>query len=173
MARTATRSSSTARSADNSGGSAGAGVCFSQSKAVLSNSIVWENLPSEIRVFGSGRIRSGVSYSDVAGGWTGAGNLDADPGFARPGYWSDPANARQVVSAADPLAIWRGGDYHLLSQAGRWDPVAKAWVKDVVTSPCIGAGDLASDYSLEPQPNGGRINLGVYGGTNQASLSDK
>ena len=38
-------------------------------------------------------------------------------------------------------------------------------------SPCIDAGDPYSDYSREPQPNGGRINLGVYGGTPEATTT--
>ncbi|MBN1457518.1 MAG: right-handed parallel beta-helix repeat-containing protein, partial [Sedimentisphaerales bacterium] len=33
------------------------------------------------------------------------------------------------------------GDYHLKSQAGRWDPVSEDWVLDVSTSPCIDAGN--------------------------------
>lgn len=38
-------------------------------------------------------------------------------------------------------------------------------------SPCIDRGDPADDYSLEPQPNGGRINMGAYGNTPEATLS--
>ncbi|MDP2897274.1 MAG: right-handed parallel beta-helix repeat-containing protein [bacterium] len=38
-------------------------------------------------------------------------------------------------------------------------------------SPCIDAGDPASDYSMEPQPNGGRINMGAYGNTIYAQTS--
>ncbi len=46
-------------------------------------------------------------------------------------------------------------DFHLLS-----------------TSPCVNAGDPFADYSLEPAPNGGRINIGTYGGTVEATSSD-
>jgi len=45
------------------------------------------------------------------------------------------------------------------------------WVFDDVTSPCIDAGDPASDWSEELSPNGSRINMGAYGGTPQASMS--
>ncbi|GEM_PF-5690674 len=38
-------------------------------------------------------------------------------------------------------------------------------------SPTIDAGDPADDFSEEPQPNGGRINQGLFGGTPFASLS--
>lgn len=39
------------------------------------------------------------------------------------------------------------------------------------TSPCIDAGDPASDYSAEPAPNGGRVDMGAYGNTAQATQS--
>ena len=38
-------------------------------------------------------------------------------------------------------------------------------------SPSIDAGNPASDDSLEPWPNGDRINQGAYGGTSEATLS--
>ena len=38
-------------------------------------------------------------------------------------------------------------------------------------SPTIDFGDPADDFQLEPQPNGGRINQGVYGGTTYATPS--
>ena len=36
-------------------------------------------------------------------------------------------------------------------------------------SPCIDAGDPASLFSNEPEPNGGRINIGAYGNTAEAT----
>ena len=47
-----------------------------------------------------------------------------------------------------------GGDYHLR-----------------LLSPCIDAGDPVSDYTQEPLPNGGRINMGRYGNTPEAATS--
>jgi hypothetical protein len=46
------------------------------------------------------------------------------------------------------------------------------WATDDVTSPCIDAGD-ASDIGWQSElwPHGGRVNMGAYGGTPQASLS--
>jgi hypothetical protein len=44
-------------------------------------------------------------------------------------------------------------------------------VKDDVTSPVIDAGDPANSVGVEPFPNGGRINMGAYGGTAEASKS--
>jgi predicted outer membrane repeat protein len=95
-----------------------------------------------------------VTYSNVRGGlaaewWPGEGNMDADP------YFADPSRH----------------DYHLKSQAGRYDPVSQSWVFDTVASPCIDAGDASMPVGLEPLPNGGIINMGAYGGTAQASKS--
>jgi len=107
-----------------------------------------------------------VTYSNVKGGWVGVGNIDADPCFVNPGYW-DPNGTPD-----DPNDdFWVDGDYHLKSRAGRWDPPTADWIKDEVTSPCIDAGDPMSPIGEEPFPNGGRINMGTYGGTVEASKS--
>jgi hypothetical protein len=60
-------------------------------------------------------------------------------------------------------------DFHLQSAHGRWNPDAQAWVNDVVSSPAIDAGDPADPFSNETPGNGGRINLGAYGNTAEAS----
>ena len=54
---------------------------------------------------------------------------------------------------------------------GRWNPLAKAWLTDDTTSPCIDAGDPALEVLSEPAPHGSRINLGAYGATAEASKS--
>jgi len=113
------------------------------SAPVLINSILWGNTSPQLAG------DAAVSYSDVQGGWPGEGNIDADPLFA------DADN----------------GDYHLKSQAGRWDAESGSWVLDGVTSPCIDAGDPGSPVAAEPYPNGLIVNMGAYGGTAQASKS--
>jgi hypothetical protein len=90
-----------------------------------------------------------VSFSNVQGGFSGDGNIDVDTCFV-------DADAN---------------DFHLKSQAGRWDTDSQSWVVDTVTSPCIDAGDPASDWTAELWPHGKRINMGAYGGTPQASMS--
>ena len=112
-----------------------------------------------------------ITYSDVQGGWPGEGNIDAAPCFAAPGLWVDATSAGTIVPPGYANAVWVNGDYHLKSQAGRWEPVAESWVLDEVTSPCIDAGDPNSPVGDEPEPNGGRINMGAYGGTAEASMS--
>jgi hypothetical protein len=66
---------------------------------------------------------------------------------------------------ADPANF----DYHLKSEAGRWD--GTTWVIDGEHSPCIDAGYLDSDFANEPAPNGNRVNIGLYGNTEYASKS--
>jgi len=92
------------------------------------------------------------SYSGVAPGAT---DTHENPRFAIDGYW-DGDN-------------WIEGEYYLKSIAGRWDPNSNIWVNDEITSLCIDAGDPSDSVGDEPHPNGGRINMGAYGGTTQAS----
>ncbi len=116
-----------------------------------------------------GRPNLNVNWSIVQGGWEGEGNIDFDPLFVDPGYWADANDPNQIAEPNDPNAVWVEGDYHLKSQAGRYDPNSESWMVDDVTSPCIDAGDPNSPVGDEPEPNGGRINMGAYGGTEQAS----
>ncbi len=66
-----------------------------------------------------------------------------------------------------------GNDYHLQSQAGRWDPSLTAWVQDDQTSPCIDAGYLPEAWDQELWPHGKRVNIGAYGNTPEASMSTR
>lgn len=165
-------------------GNAGEGVTCNESRCTISNSVLWgSNLRQSWQVqVGGYYSRNGtcsISYSDVQGGDTGVwvasngvldwgpGNVDADPCFADPGRWEADPN----FTGRGPRPFWVEGDYHLQSQAGRWDPNSQTWVIDDVTSPCIDAGDPYSPIGLEPFPNGGRINMGAYGGAAEASRS--
>jgi hypothetical protein len=62
------------------------------------------------------------------------------------------------------------GDFHPKSTQGRWTP--GGWTNDIVLSPLIDAGSpAAAAWTNEPPPNGGILNIGAYGGTTQASLT--
>jgi hypothetical protein len=91
----------------------------SSSFPVISNSIIYYNALNSDLVQIENYIAATITYTDVQGGWPGQGNIDTDPLFA------DPDNS----------------DYHLKSQAGRWDLTSQGWIADDVTSPCIDAGD--------------------------------
>lgn len=86
-------------------------------------------------------------------------------------FWRGfPALSGSGIVALDPLfADPAQSDYHLKSEAGRWN--GSTWLRDEVTSPVIDLGDPRSDYNLEPEPNGGRVNMGAYGNTPEASKS--
>jgi len=139
------------------------GVRVGEGATTIENCIIYHNLSGQVGVDSQGTVN--ILYSNVEGGadgiydlgnvnW-GPGNMDNDPCFVRVG---------------DPF---RGliGDYHLKSQAGRWDTDSQTWVQDENTSPCIDTGDPMSPIMYEPFPNGGRINMGAYGGTVEASKS--
>ena len=75
-------------------------------------------------------------------------------------------------SPADPLfADPCNGDYHLQSRIGRYDAATSEWVLDDLTSPCVDGGDPTVNPMAEPMPNGARVNMGAYGGTEYASKS--
>jgi hypothetical protein len=154
--------------AGNWGVSGGPALGFKDSRVTLANSVVWDNGP--VAIVAEGSKQPVVSYTDVTGGWAGTGNLNKDPLFALSGFWANPKDLTKVLDGTDPTAVWVKGDYHLRSQAGRWDSVL-GWVKDAATSPCIDGGDPASPAGAEPLPNGNKINMGAYGGTGQASKS--
>jgi len=107
-----------------------------------------------------------VTYTDVQGGWSGEGNINVDPYFVKVGFWDSNGTPEDVNDD-----FWIPGDYHLQSQTGRWDPNSQSWVQDVVTSPCVDAGNPDSDWTAESSPNGGCINMGTYGGTPETSMS--
>ncbi|UCC96851.1 MAG: MBL fold metallo-hydrolase [Phycisphaerales bacterium] len=136
----------------------------------MSNSTLW-NGGNDIHSYASATI----TYSNVQGGWPGNGNIDVDPLFANPGYWADVNDPNIVIEPDDLEAVWKAvwvdGDYHLKSHGGRWDPASESWIVDDVTSLCIDAGDPNISVGAEPEPNGGRINMGAYGGTKEASKS--
>ncbi len=125
------------------GADPGAVVLIEDSSVIaIRNAIFWNNTGSAFATLTGGSYT--ISYSITSE--SGTGNLFANPLFA-----------------AAP------SDYHLRSMHGRYTP--GGWVNDAATSPAIDAGDPASDHSLESQPNGGRINLGAYGNTAEASRS--
>jgi hypothetical protein len=62
--------------------------------------------------------------------------------------WAGDGNIDYDPCFIDTIA----GDYHLSPY-----------------SSCIDAGDPESDYHFEPEPDGGRINMGAYGNTNEAT----
>ena len=117
----------------------------SGSSPIVTNCIFWGNTGGSF----DGSSTPIVRFSDVEGGFAGPGNINAAPLFT------------------DDVK----GDYHLKSQAGRWDANSGSWVQDEVTSPCIDAEGPDSVWAAELWPHGKQKNMGGYGGTSEASMS--
>lgn len=67
---------------ENEGGAIAAGTM----NTFVANSILWNDSPTEVTIFVDNPPRlPSIEYSNVQGGWTGAGNIDADPRFVQPG----------------------------------------------------------------------------------------
>lgn len=142
----------------------------------MSNCVIWNNRDcggqsESAQVYKHDTYEAGpeINYNCVeglTGALGGAGNTGADPCFAEAGYW-DP-NGTDTDPNDD---FWVDGDYHLKSEAGRWDPATQAWIADDTTSPCIDAGSPRHPIGHEPFPNGGVVNMGAYGGSAEASKS--
>jgi hypothetical protein len=115
---------------------------YADSEPDISNCILWNNSDDDL-------FQCRTRYSCIERRDEGEGNISLDPLFVDPD----------------------SGDYHLRSERGRYWPEHDVWVLDKVTSPCIDGGDPNIDPLDEPMPNGGRINMGAYGGTTEASLS--
>ena len=126
------------------GGIQSFGVYDVGGKSTVHNCIIWSNGTS------LSSSATSVEYSCIEGGFDGIGNIADDPLF---------------IDAS-------GGDYHLKSENGRWDPVNQIWTTDAETSSCLDAGQPWADFSNEPSgENGSRINMGAYGNTQYASKS--
>jgi len=127
----------------------------------LTNCIFWDNRDSG-QAIESTQIYGGiplVSYTCIQktnpndpNAYPSIGNIKDNPCFVKPGRWTYPNNPNARAKPNDPNAVYVEADYHLRPD-----------------SPCIDAGDPKSDFSKEPQPNGGRINIGAYGNTSEAT----
>ena len=124
----------------------GGGIDISVTNGVLLNNIIYQNTAQAGGPNWYKWRNSGLYYCCTSPDPEDEGSFDADP----------------------LLADSAARDCHLKSTAGRW-AAPGIWVADAASSPCLDAGYPGSDYSLEPEPNGGRINLGAYGGTEEAS----
>jgi hypothetical protein len=127
------------------------GECSAVPQVKLSHNNVWGNTEADYKEE-HGVI---VIYSEGSSG---------------SGEFTPPSTAGEI--SEDPLfADPNNDDYHLKSQAGRYDPSTQSWAIDDVTSLCIDAGDPMTPINFEPFPNGGIVNIGAYGGTPEAGKS--
>lgn len=136
--------------------------------SILNNCILWNNSDTNgtneaAQIDGTNHNQNSIANYCCIQNFTdsvqGIGNISNDPLFF------DPDN----------------DDYHLKSTGWRWDSERQRWHYDEVTSPCIDSGNPGSPLNEEllstpddPTNKWGiniRINMGVYGGTSEASLA--
>ena len=87
----------------------------------------------------------------------------------------DPA-ALTLSRAVVPFGFVPGAapedfDVHLLSSEGYVDNAGEEHVAAGLLSKAIDAGDPDAAFENEPGPNGGRLNMGAYGNTAEASMT--
>ncbi len=123
----------------NSAGSEGGGMYNElSSNPTLTNCIMWgDSAPSGPEIFNDGPPTPTVTYSDIAGGYGGTGNIATDPLFV------DANGLDDIVGTEDD-------NLHLLGY-----------------SPCINGGDPSGDYSGQVDLDGkprvayGRVDVGA------------
>jgi hypothetical protein len=113
---------------------------------VVTNSILWNNRDGDLQ--GCRAEYSCIQHQDF-GQAEGIGNIVRNPRFVDPNT----------------------GNYHVQSRFGRYWPEHEVWVVDAYHSPAIDRGDPQRNPVEETQYNGGRQNMGAYGGTAYASRS--
>ena len=158
------------------------GGFISYSLSYVNNSIIWDNIDEAgigeaAQIYGENSNYS-MRYNCISG-WSGelggVGNFGRYPYFVADGNWSDPGTPEDRSDD-----VWVDGDYHLKTEGWRWDEYSSRWVYDDVTSSCVDAGnpgmplgDELVDIGVDPGHEWGRnvrINMGVYGGTAEASM---
>ncbi len=138
--------------------------------ASFKNNVVRADGAGNCCVYFSASIHTGCTwdYNDLHATGGASVGYYGSASRATLGEWREATGKDSISISEDPLFVDEvSGDYHLSSTGGSWH--GGAWAADGMSSPCIDAGDPASGYSNESSPNGGRVNLGAYGNTDQAS----
>jgi Ca2+-binding RTX toxin-like protein len=142
-------------------------------------------------VFGSGAVGQwGGATRTTFAAWRAATGTDTDSVFANP-LFVDANGADNVLGFDAGVSDGSDDDFHERSLTGSFHggslapvqgpsflgipgvPVlpAPVLVADLQQSPAIDRGDANDPFGNEPAPNGGYVNVGAYGNTEQASLS--
>ncbi len=152
-------------------------LCNPTSIQVIANNIITSN---KYGIFALGGIVSPVpflqiSYNNVGDNsqgnyWEEYGIIDIGGGGWIISQPFTPIPRTGEIHESPQFVGQNDGDYHLKSEGWRWDPIAEIWTWDNVTSLCIDAGNPGCDPADEWPFEGNRINMGAYGGTDQASV---
>ena len=173
-------------------GAAG-GITVARGSVAIENTILWNNRRYHIATLGYGKdvhVASGsratirnslVTSLDSADESLVGATVDADSVIAIDPKLVTSTDVFEALLTAGTSSLYYTHtnpdiyedlatmDAHLLSSAGYCVNGGAAGPATTFYSPAIDGGDPAADFSLEPAPNGGRINLGAYGNTPEAS----
>ena len=126
--------------------SGGSVYCYDGARPNISNSILWGSSPNEIHLDGA---YVNITCSDIQGGWSGEGNIDADPLFCMPGagnygLWIDSPctpdyNDCGVLMGAFPVGCFPAGTIVIAVEPDEvGDP---GWSLNGPSGTTYGAGD--------------------------------
>jgi hypothetical protein len=85
------------------------------------------------------------------------------------GNWGGTELSNSSTPSFSCIENWNGGGDGNIAFNPYFVDAEKADFHLESWSPCIDAGDPASVFSDEPQPDGGRVNMGAYGNTAEAT----
>jgi outer membrane protein assembly factor BamB len=144
--------------------------------ALLRNVVLRDNREVGLRVLaGAGARLVSATVARNGTGVRAAGKAEVRNAIVTGnGVGIDAAGA--LTSRYNDVFANRTADYRGMERAAtdRADPVTFARAEDLRLEgpqPTTDQGDPADDYAEEPEPNGGRINLGAFGNTPFAELS--
>ena len=149
-------------------GSTGIFFFSGSSFATLSNNIIWSDVSGK-RCLYAYSVRISASDYNLLYATNGAMVGYTSEDHASLADWQEATGFDLNSISADPGFVdANNGDFHIKSTGGSYHDGAW-WPSDVATSPGVDTGDPGSVFDAELAPNGGRINIGAYGGTEQAS----
>ena len=139
---------------DNSSIDGGAGfTCDQNSNATVLNTILWNNLaPHDPEIWLKVGSSASITYSDIAGGWSGTGNINADPLFVDPQNGDYHLQAGSpCINAGDPNPIYNDPD-------GTRNDMGALYFEPLQPPPCCDVAMMPDTYPIIV-PQGGSFGL--------------
>ena len=158
----------------------GAGLDLDHADNVLIKNCVFagnsaSNIGSLSFTDADGIVLENVTVADNTGGFNGIGGIavyysNSDITIKNSIIWNNGNNLDITAGTVDVSYTDFGGGRSGTGNINQ-DPkfIGSGNYRLQSSSPAIDAGNPASSYSNEPAPNGGRINMGAYGNTSEAT----
>ena len=145
----------------------------------VQNNIIWSRGAGQTAIYVEnppGARGHGSDYNDCYVTEGAVGGQLAGP-RATLSSWQQ-VSLRDIHSiSVDPRFVDASTNFHLRSTAGSYRgaaftaPGGGSFVADADLSFCVDGGDPPAGFAQEPAPNGGRLDLGAFGNTPDASLT--